>query len=97
VLSGLLVCAECGSNYRRITRANGEIVWRCSDRVEKGKQSTCKLAPTVADVAIKELICKELGLAKFDEQATQDNISQVLIATDSTIDIVRKFEMILQL
>lgn len=33
VLSGLLVCAECGSNYRRITRASGEIVWRCSDRV----------------------------------------------------------------
>lgn len=26
VLSGLLVCAECGSNYRRITRPGGEIV-----------------------------------------------------------------------
>ncbi|WP_418971953.1 recombinase zinc beta ribbon domain-containing protein [Allofournierella sp.] len=49
VLSGLLVCAECGSNYRRITRLNGEVVWRCSDRVEKGKQSVCKYSPSIAD------------------------------------------------
>ena len=28
ILSGLLVCAECGANYRRITRPSGEIVWR---------------------------------------------------------------------
>ena len=26
VLSGLLVCAECGANYRRITRPSGEVV-----------------------------------------------------------------------
>ncbi len=59
VLSGLLVCAECGSNYRRITRLNGEIVWRCADRVENGKQSKCKYSPTIADITIKDLICKE--------------------------------------
>ena len=28
VLSGLLVCAECNHNYRRITRPSGEIIWR---------------------------------------------------------------------
>ena len=38
VLSGLLVCAECNHNYRRITRPSGEIVWRCASRVEHGKK-----------------------------------------------------------
>lgn len=33
VLSGLLICAECGSPYRRITRSGREVVWRCANRV----------------------------------------------------------------
>ena len=36
VLSGLLVCGECGKNYRRITRSSDEAVWRCVDKVENG-------------------------------------------------------------
>ncbi len=32
--SGLLVCEECGKKYRRYTRTNGEVVWRCANRVE---------------------------------------------------------------
>lgn len=97
VLSGLLVCAECGSNYRRITRPNGEVVWRCADRVEKGKQSSCKYSPTIADIAIKDLICKELGLAGFDKQAVQGRLSQILITSNSQIDIMRSFGINLQL
>ncbi|MDR0531131.1 MAG: zinc ribbon domain-containing protein [Oscillospiraceae bacterium] len=27
VLSGLLVCGDCGRNFRRITRPSGEVVW----------------------------------------------------------------------
>lgn len=61
VLSGLLVCAKCGSNYRRITRPSGEIVWRCADRVENGRRSMCKYSPTITDTVIKALICKELA------------------------------------
>ena len=68
VLSGLLVCAECGGNYRRITRPSGEVVWRCADRVEKCKQAICKHSSTITDIAIKDIICKELGLPKFDDQ-----------------------------
>jgi hypothetical protein len=82
VLSGLLVCAECGSSYRRITRPNGEVVWRCADRVENGKQSACKYSPTITDVYVKDLICKELGLSVFDEQAVQIKISKITIASD---------------
>jgi len=79
VLSGLLVCAECGSNYRRITRPNGEVVWRCADRVEKGKGSVCQRSLTITEIAVKELICKELRLTNYDQQFTNRKISQVLI------------------
>lgn len=94
VLSGLLVCAECGSNYRRITRSNGEVVWRCADRVERGKQSPCTISPSIADIAIKGLICDELGLASFDAQTVQTNISQILIKRDCQIDVFRSVNMV---
>ena len=48
ILSGLLVCTEYGANYRRITRPSGEIVWRCANRVEHGKQ-ICKHSPSISE------------------------------------------------
>lgn len=48
VLSGLLVCEECGANYRRITRPSGEVVWRCANRVEYGKR-ICKHSPSITE------------------------------------------------
>lgn len=97
VLSGLLVCAECGGNYRRITRANSEVVWRCADRVEKGKQSACKYPLTISDITIKDLICKELKLVGFYEQVVQEKLSQISITSDGQIDIVFSFRVNLQL
>ena len=92
VLSGLLVCAECGSNYRRITRPSGEVVWRCADRVEKGKQSLCKHSPSITDIAAKDLVCKELGLAEFDEQAIRQDILQILIESTSEVSLTHALE-----
>ncbi len=97
VLSGLLVCAECGSNYRRITRSNGEIVWRCADRVEKGIRSICKDSPTILDISMKALICTKLGLTEFDEQTVKEKVSQISIGSNNQIDIVRTYDMNLQL
>lgn len=51
VLSGLLICSECGSPYRRITRNTKdgeEIVWRCANRVEHWKE-ICQHSPTISD------------------------------------------------
>lgn len=50
-LSGLLVCAECGSPYRRVTympRGKKRYVWRCINRLEHGKK-ICKCAPTLEE------------------------------------------------
>ncbi|WRS26961.1 recombinase family protein [Oscillospiraceae bacterium MB08-C2-2] len=87
VLSGLLVCAECGSNYRRITRPSGEIVWRCADRVERGKASACKFSPTISDVDVKALICKALGLASFNECLINQKVEKIVVGKNNSIEL----------
>lgn len=61
VLSGLLVCAECGANYRRITRPSGEVVWRCASWVEHGNR-VCKHSPSIPEAQLKEDICRLLEI-----------------------------------
>ena len=97
VLSGLLVCAECGSNYRRITKPSGEVVWRCANQVEKGKQSQCRYSPSITDVELKALICEKLGITELDEQVLKQQISKILINSTNQIDIVCKFDTNLHL
>jgi hypothetical protein len=80
VLSGLLVCGECGCNYRRITRLSGDVVWRCADKVENGKQSKCSNAMTVSDEEMKQAICEQLDMDFFDEDTVRDMID--IIAVD---------------
>lgn len=81
VLSGMLTCAECGARYRRITRPSGEIVWRCANRVEHGKK-TCKMAPTISDVKIRDAICKELNLSEFDETRVKRSFAAIFISKE---------------
>ena len=86
VLSGLLVCAECNHNYRRITRPSGEIVWRCANRVEYGKKF-CKHSPSIAEEQIKNLICENLDMRTFDEQKINDRVDTILIHSDGSLQI----------
>lgn len=87
VLSGLLVCADCNHNYRRITRPSGEIVWRCANRVEYGKKF-CKHSPSISEEGIKELICEELGIRTFNEHQVKNQIDTILIHSDGSLQIV---------
>jgi len=79
VLSGLLICGECGRNYRRITRPSGEVVWRCADKVENGKGAACPNLAIVTDEEIKRIICEQLGLTAYDEEAIRDAIDVIEI------------------
>ena len=81
ILSGILICSECGSNYRRITRPSGEQVWRCANRVEHGK-SLCKISPTLKEQDIKSEICRRLHLTSFDEQAVKRSIEFIKVDND---------------
>lgn len=90
--SGLLICSECGSTYRRITRntkGGKEIVWRCGNRVEHGNE-TCKKSPTVSDAFIKEYIYRELKLFEFDEEKIRKKIDSINVRTDGTLSVIMK-------
>ncbi len=86
VLSGLLVCAECSHNYRRITRPSGEIVWRCASRVEHGKKY-CKHSPSISEGKIRELVCEKLGMSTFDENQVKNQVDTILIHPDGGLQI----------
>jgi len=86
VLSGLLVCGECGRNYRRITRSSGEVVWRCANRVEHGRRF-CKHSLSIPEQQIKDTICKELGLTDFDEQVVKTHIDYIEVQADETLKV----------
>ena len=92
VLSGLLVCSECGANYRRITRPSGEAVWRCANKVEHGKK-ICKNAPSISETTIKEHLCITLNIAEWDEEAIRSSIERTLIRRDGSLEIDYKHEM----
>ena len=89
VLSGLLVCAECGHNYRRITRPSGEIVWRCTNRVEHGKKSY-QHSPSISE--------DKLGLSTFDGDEIKNKVDVILVQSDGSLQIelqcVEYFEML---
>ena len=89
ILSGLLVCAECGANYRRITRPSGEIVWRCANRVEHGKL-TCKHSPSISEEHIKEDLCRRLEMGSYDEWKIAVTIDRILIKENSLLEIEYK-------
>ena len=96
VLSGLLVCAECGANYRRITRPSGEIVWRCANRVEYGKR-ICKHSPSISEVSIKEDICRRLEMGGYDEWKVAETIDTIFIQEDGLLEIECKKQEFLQI
>ncbi len=87
VLSGLLVCEKCGRNYRRITYTDGEIVWRCASRVERGKK-ICKYSPTIWERDVKEILIKYIG--NWDEEKIKMKIDRILVCSDGILRIEEK-------
>lgn len=87
ILSGLLVCAECGANYRRITRASGEVVWRCANRVER---RSCTQSPSIAEQDIIQLVCNELSMDTFDAEHVKNSLNQILIEHSGLLSFEHK-------
>ena len=96
VLSGLLICEECGSPYRRITRTGGEIVWRCANRVEHGK-AHCKDSVSLTDAAVKEFLCRALDMPVFDEQTVRSSVESITVRHDGILEIACKQELVLSM
>ena len=86
VLSGLLVCEECGCSYRRITRPSGEVVWRCANRVEHGKQF-CKSSPTITEQKVITAICRAMRMTEFDKDVVRNQIEKIVVGESGTLNI----------
>ena len=97
VLSGLLVCAECGRNYRRIT-SPGEIVWRCANRVEHGKKFF-QHSPSISEDRNQYILCEKLGLGTFDGDEIKNKVDVIWVQTNGSLQIelpcAEYFEMLL--
>jgi len=88
VLSGLLVCGECGSPYRRVTYMPGgqkRFVWRCINRLEHGKR-ICQHAPTLEEGDVQAAVTaamNELFRQQTARQALAECIAAALAGTDN--------------
>lgn len=96
VLSGLFVCAECGAVYWRITKHDGEIIWRCSNKVRHGKR-ICQHAPSISEATLKQVLCQILGTDDADVAMVREALESISISEDGTFTpnfIEREFEML---
>ena len=62
-LTGLLLCGDCGQEYRRVTWSrNGKkkIVWRCSNRLTNGTKH-CKKSETLEEVALNRAVMEAIN------------------------------------
>jgi len=84
VLSGLFVCGECGMSYRRIQRTSGEMVWRCANRVEHGKQK-CKSSPTITEENAIRFVCETLGVQQPDHKMIIDTLVTIIVGGNGTL------------
>lgn len=84
VLSGLVFCSECNAVYRRITRPNKEIVWRCANRVEHGSR-LCHHSPSIKDSYLKKIIMECIGIEIWNEEYVKSAVSRIEVDEKSQL------------
>lgn len=96
VLSGLFVCAEYGGVYWRITKHNGEAVWRCSSKVKHGKR-VCQHAPSIPEAELKQALCQILGTTDIDEALMREKLESISVSENGAFSpnfVQREFAML---
>ena len=81
VLSGLLVCSECGSPYRRVLWMPGgerRYVWRCINRLEHGKR-ICKHSATLEEPELHAAVTSAMN-EMFRQRTAQEVLTQCVAA-----------------
>ena len=85
VFSGILVCKECGGVYRRITKHDKTVVWRCVNRVENGR-AICKQSPSIAEEQLYSTMGNVLGEG-FTESDVFHNVTEIRVCANSSLEI----------
>jgi len=70
-LTGLILCGECGYNYRRTIwyrRSGKKVVWRCTNRLDNGSRF-CRESHTISEPALHKALAKFMAslASKKDE------------------------------
>lgn len=87
-LTGILVCGECGTAYRRVTWArNGKkkVVWRCINRLNNGTEQ-CKHSPSLEEGALQEAIMKAINRYIASREELQALLKESLTATQDSVE-----------
>ena len=74
VLSGRVICGQCGRKYKR-SKNHGRFIWNCSNYLEHGK-ATCPGGQIREDILLSA-ITEELDAEEFDPEAFQSKITAV--------------------
>lgn len=89
-LTGLLICGECGSPFKRVTWRGRKKVWRCKSRVENGTEY-CKESETLDETKLHAAICR--GLSKATEnreevrQLIETNLAYAATECQELLDV----------
>ncbi len=92
-LSELLICAECGSPYKRKTWTNGNekrIYWRCLDRIEHGAKY-CPHSRGFEEKRLHSAICRALKKAVNDNAESllliKSNLAYAVTGDEANLDL----------
>ena len=69
-LTGLLLCGDCGQEYRRVTWSrNGKkkIVWRCSNRLANGTKN-CKKSESLEEGALNRAVMEAINRITYTDE-----------------------------
>jgi hypothetical protein len=86
-LSGILVCGECGTLYRRCVwtqKGQKRAVWRCSSRLDYGKKY-CHHSPTMDEGPLRQAILAAINTVMSDKEALTRKMSYILEAELTTV------------
>ena len=75
ILGNLLVFANCGASYRRRTE-RGKVLWRCTTRIERGKNE-CALSPTINEEWLNEELSKLICHGSYDESVVKSKVDRI--------------------
>lgn len=93
-LTGIVMCNECGSKYRRTTwtsRGKKRTVWRCMNRLEHGTKY-CKVSPTILEDALQNAVLSAINNMLDSKEKLKallsGSIAEILSAPDSQKQIM---------
>ena len=93
-LTGLLLCGDCGQEYRRVTWSrNGQkkIVWRCSNRLTNGVKK-CPNSETIKEEALNRAVMEASHRITCDDREFIETFRRNVISVINTKEALREEE-----